>query len=327
MRTIRFLKTKPNVDFMRWRIPAISGSIAAILLSFVLLFYPGFNYGIDFAGGIMIEVRTPSTPDLGQMRTELGALGLGPVALQEFGGTNDVLIRMPAQEAEEAQQAAVLTVQTALREMVGEDISFRRIEFVGPKVSGELVVDGLLAIGLTMLAVLVYIWFRFEWQYGVGAVLALVHDISLTIGLFALLQMEVNLTTVAAVLTIVGYSLNDTVVIFDRIRENLRKYKKMEMAELLNLSINETMARTIMTAVTTLIALFCLFFFGGEVIKGFTFAMIWGIVVGTYSSIYVAAPVLHYLNLRSIGEKKANRPQPANERLADEAAANQANES
>lgn len=319
---IRFFKTKPSIDFMRFRTTAIGGSLAAILLSIVLVFAPGLNFGIDFEGGIMIEIETPEAPDLGDLRSRLNGLELGSVSLQEFGAPNDILIRVPRQEGENegaAQQAAIDAVRAELQAAVGDEISYRRTEFVGPKVSQELLTDGLLAIGLTLVAVLVYIWFRFEWQYGLGAILALVHDVVLTIGIFAVLQLEVNLSTVAAVLTIVGYSLNDTVVIFDRIRENLRKYKTMPMAELINLSVNETLARTIMTSVTTLLALFCLFFFGGEVIKGFTFAMIWGVLVGTYSTVYVASPLLYYLNLRSIGEKKASRPQPANERDTEEA--------
>ena len=314
---IRFLKNKPNIDFMRWRMQAIIGSAAAVLLSLILVLAPGLNFGIDFEGGIMIEIETPEPPDLSDLRNRLNGLELGNVSLQEFGASNDILIRVPRQTGEdegEAQQAAVEAVKAELASALGDDISYRRTEFVGPKVSQELLADGILAIGLTLVAVLIYIWFRFEWQYGLGAIMALVHDVVLTIGMFAVLQLEVNLSTVAAVLTIVGYSLNDTVVIFDRIRENLRKYKKLEMADLINVSINETLARTIMTSVTTLIALFCLFFFGGEVIKGFTFAMIWGVLVGTYSTVYIASPVLYYLNLRAIGANKANRQQPANER-------------
>ena len=211
------------------------------------------------------------------------------------------MLKMPGFGVTREEQAQ----QQRLAQLVGDDVTFRRTEFVGPKVSEELLQEGLLAVGLALVFVLIYIWFRFEWQYGVGAIVALVHDVVMTIGMFAVTGLEVNLSTVAAVLTIVGYSLNDTVVIFDRVRENLRRYKTLPIIELIDQSINETLARTLMTSLTTLIALLSLFFFGGEVVKGFTFAMIWGIVIGTYSTIYIASPVLIYLDLRSIGQKKA----------------------
>ena len=319
MRTFRLVPDKTEIDFMRWRVPAIGASFAAILLSVVLLVYPGLNYGIDFEGGLMIEVETPGPADLATMRSSLTALDIGQVALQEFGSPNDVLVRIGTPEVPEggdvddAQKKAVDAVQAEIGRIVGGEVTYRRIEFVGPKVSGELVMDGLLAICITLVGVLLYIWFRFEWQYGAGAILALVHDVSLTVGLFALVGLEVNLSTVAAVLTIMGYSLNDTVVVFDRIRENLRRYKAMPMVELINLSINETLARTVMTSLTTLLALLCLFIFGGAVIRDFTFAMIWGVLVGTYSTVYIAAPLLVYFNLRGIGASKAagdSEPEP-----------------
>ncbi|MCB9943116.1 MAG: protein translocase subunit SecF [Geminicoccaceae bacterium] len=307
---LRLFPEKPTFKFMRWQMLCMVMSVVGIVLSAVLAFYPGLNYGIDFEGGILVEVKTPGPADLGTLRAELNGLGLGQVALQEFGAADDVLIRIQRQEGgEDAQQQAVETVKNALNELSGEDVTFRRTEFVGPKVSEELLQDGMLAIGLSLVAVLIYIWFRFEWQYGVGAIAALIHDIALTIGMFAVTGLEVNLTTVAAVLTIVGYSLNDTVVIFDRIRENLRRFKSMPISELIDLSINETLARTCMTSLTTLIALLALFFFGGEVVKGFTFAMIWGVLVGTYSTVYIAAPILIHLDLRSIGRNKAEAEQ------------------
>ncbi|MCB2011716.1 MAG: protein translocase subunit SecF [Geminicoccaceae bacterium] len=303
---LRLLPDKPNFAFMRWRVACFAVSAVLVVLSAVIAVWPGLNYGIDFEGGILIEVKTPGPADLGTMRQRLNELGLGQVALQEFGAPDDVLIRVQRQEGDEgAQQRAVETVKVELAQLVGEDVTFRRTEFVGPKVSEELLQEGLLAVGLALVFVLIYIWFRFEWQYGVGAIVALVHDVVMTIGMFAVTGLEVNLSTVAAVLTIVGYSLNDTVVIFDRVRENLRRYKTLPIIELIDQSINETLARTLMTSLTTLIALLSLFFFGGEVVKGFTFAMIWGIVIGTYSTIYIAAPVLIYLDLRSIGQKKA----------------------
>ena len=303
---LRLLPDKPAFAFMRRRVPFFLLSGVLVILSAIIAVYPGLNYGIDFEGGILVEVRTPGPADLGAMRTHLNDLDLGQVALQEFGSAEDVLVRIERQEGGEgSQQQAVETVKAALVELVGDEVSFRRTEFVGPKVSDELLQDGLMAIGLALIAVLIYIWFRFEWQYGVGAILALVHDVVMTIGMFAITGLEVNLSTVAAVLTIVGYSLNDTVVIFDRIRENLRRYKTLPIVELIDQSVNETLARTLMTSVTTLIALLSLFIFGGEVVKGFTFAMIWGVIVGTYSTIYIASPVLIYLNLREIGATKA----------------------
>ena len=300
----RLVADDTKIRFMRMRFIAMAVSGLLVLASIVGVFYPGLNFGIDFKGGILMEVRTPGPADLGSMRAELNELGLGEVALQEFGAETDVLIRVARQDGEaDAQQAAVDAVQVTLDELVGEGVSYRRTEFVGPKVSEELLQAGLLAIGLSLVAVLIYIWFRFEWQYGVGAIVALVHDVVLTIGLFAFTGFEVNLTTVAAVLTIVGYSLNDTVVIFDRVRENLRRYRTMPIPDLLDTSLNETLARTLMTSLTTLLALFALYFFGGEVIKSFTFALIWGVLVGTYSTVYIATPILLQLNLRAIGAK------------------------
>lgn len=264
-----------------------------VVVSIALFFVKGLNYGIDFRGGILIEVGTPAPADLGQIRSTLGGLNLGDVAIQEFGAPTDVLIRVERQAGDaSAQQIAVDQVKEALNAQIGGDISYRRVEFVGPKVSGELIQAGTLAVVLSVIAMLVYIWFRFEWQFSVGAVIALVHDVALTIGLFSLTGLEFNLSIIAAILTIIGYSMNDTVVVYDRVRENLRKYRRMELTELLNLSINDTLSRTSMTSLTTLLALFSLFFFGGEVIRGFTAAMIWGVVVGTYSSIFIAAPLL-----------------------------------
>jgi preprotein translocase SecF subunit len=300
MSSFRFIPDRTAIPFLRfeWLGYAISGAL--ILVSLVLLPIKGLNLGIDFRGGILIEVRLPGeAADLGAMRATLGGLGLGEVALQEFGEPTDVLIRIERQAGdEEAQLAAVDRVKAALAERFGEDISYRRVEFVGPKVSEELFWAGAQAVIYALIAILAYIWFRFEWQFGIGAVVALVHDVIATLGIFSLLGLEFNLSTVAALLTIVGYSLNDTVVIYDRVRENLRRYKTLALPELLDRSINETLARTIMTSLTTLIALFALFVFGGPVIRGFTFAMIWGVLVGTYSTIFVATPLLLHLNLR-----------------------------
>jgi preprotein translocase subunit SecF len=300
MISFRLIPDLTSIAFLRYRNLAYVISGALMVLSVVLLPTKGLNFGIDFQGGTMIEVRMPGeAADLAGMRAMLGGLGLGEVALQEFGVPTDVLIRIERQEGdEETQLAAVDLVKGALAEGYGEDLSYRRVEFVGPKVSGELLWAGTQAVLYSLIAVLVYIWFRFEWQFGVGAVVALVHDVLLTLGIFSLLGLEFNLATVAAILTIVGYSLNDTVVVYDRVRENMRRYKALPMPALLDQSLNETLARTLMTSLTTLIALVALFVVGGPVIRDFTFAMIWGVVVGTYSSIFIATPLLLQLHVR-----------------------------
>jgi preprotein translocase SecF subunit len=308
MISFRLVPDQTTIQFVRWRNWAYLISGALVALSLVLLPTKGLNFGIDFEGGTLIEVQMPGeAPDLAGMRSLLGGLGLGEVALQEFGDPTDILIRIERQSGEEATElAAVDMVKSALAESYGEDLSYRRVEFVGPKVSGELLWAGTQAVLYALIAILVYIWFRFEWQFGVGAVVALVHDVALTLGVFSLLGLEFNLSTVAAILTIIGYSLNDTVVVYDRVRENLRRYKSMSLPDLLDRSLNETLARTLMTSLTTLIALGALFVFGGPVIRDFTFAMIWGVVVGTYSSIFIATPLLLQLNIRRpVGERAA----------------------
>jgi preprotein translocase SecF subunit len=300
MLSFRFIPDRTNIGFVRYQRLGYAISGALIALSLLLLPTKGLNFGIDFQGGILIEVRVPGpAADLGAMRAILGNLGLGEVALQEFGAPTDVLIRVERQAGgEEAQLAAVDRVKAALAERFGDEVSYRRVEFVGPKVSGDLFWAGTQAIVYALIAILAYIWFRFEWQFAIGAIIALIHDVILTLGIFSLLGLEFNLSTVAALLTIVGYSLNDTVVIYDRVRENLRRYKTMPLGDLIDRSINETLARTVMTSLTTLLALVALFLFGGPVIRGFTFAMIWGVLVGTYSTIYIASPLLLHLNLR-----------------------------
>ncbi len=304
MRSFRLIPDDTKIGFMRYQYWAYAFSGTLVLLSLLLLPLKGLNLGIDFRGGILMEVRVPGqVADLAAMRSTLGGLGLGEVALQTFGEPNDVLIRVERQEGgEQAQQLAVTKVKGALGDSFGKDISYRRVEFVGPKVSAELFRAGAEALGYSLIAILAYIWFRFEWQYGIGAIVALAHDALTTIGVFALFGLEFNLASVAALLTIVGYSLNDTVVIYDRVRENLRKYKAMPLGALLDRSINETLARTVMTSGTTLLALLALVIFGGPVIRGFTIAMIWGVLIGTYSSVYVASPILEHFNLRRTGE-------------------------
>jgi len=299
MRQLKLVPSKTNIPFTRRRTMALITSSVLAVASIVLFLTFNLNYGIDFRGGIMIEVKTPGPADIGAMRSALSNLGLGEVALQEFGAPDDVLIRVEQQPGdEEGRQHALTLVREALLQAIGPGIIERRVEFVGPKVSTELVRSGALALGLALVAMMLYIWFRFEWQFAVGAVVALIHDVVLTIGMFSVVRLEFNLAIIAAILTIIGYSINDTVVVYDRIRENMRKYKVMPIDELLDLSVNQTLSRTVMTSVTTLVALVVLYLFGGEVIAGFTLAMIWGVVIGTYSSIFVAAPVIVYTNVR-----------------------------
>jgi preprotein translocase SecF subunit len=309
MHGFRLIPDRPRLHFVRYRYWAYAFSAALVVLTLILLPTRGLNEGIDFQGGVMIEVGMPQAPDLATMRAALGGLGLGEVALQEFGNPTDILIRIEHQAGgEQAQLAAVDLVKATLAEQFGDEISYRRVEVVGPKVSEDLFWSSAWALGLALLAIMVYVWFRFEWQFGVGGVVALAHDAFTTLGVFSLFGLEFNLTTVAALLTIVGYSINDTVVIYDRIRENLRRYKAMPLPELIDLSINETLARTVMTAVTTLLALIALAVVGGPVIRDFTIAMIWGVVIGCYSTIYVASPIVLHLHLR---RESVEAPLPA----------------
>lgn len=298
MRLISLVPTNTKIKFLKFRKIAAVLSLLLCVASAGIFSAKGLNFGIDFRGGILIEIRTQGPADISKLRGTLSGLGLGEVQLQEFGQASDVLIRIERQAGgEKAQLVAVELAKKAL----GNEVNYRRTEFVGPKVGGELIEAGVTAVLLALGAMLVYIWFRFEWQFGVGAVVALLHDVLLTIGIFALLGLEFNLSTVAAILTIAGYSINDTVVVYDRVRENLRKYKQMPLTELLNVSINGTLSRTLLTSVTTLLALSALYFFGGEVLAGFSFAMIWGVIVGTYSSIFIAVPLLVYMKLRRTG--------------------------
>lgn len=284
-----------RIPFMRYRMPAIGTAVALLIASVILFFTVGMNVGIDFRGGTMVELRFEEPADVGALRSEIGGLNLGDVQIVEFGEPTDVLIRVEQQPGgEEAQQRAIIL----LRDLYDGEAEFRRVEVVGPRVSGELARAGLIAVVAALIAIMAYIWLRFEWHFAIGAVLTTFHDVILTIGLYSATQLEFNLSSIAAVLTIVGYSLNDTVVVYDRVRENLRKYKRMTMADLIDLSINQMLSRTIMTSVTTLLALLALAIFGGEVIRSFTIAMIWGIVVGTFSSIFIAAPLLITLGLR-----------------------------
>ncbi len=287
-----------SFEFLRIRRACIRASVVLVALSAALYFVLGLNYGIDFRGGTLLEARFEGAADIGTIRGLLRDLDLGDVAVQEFGEPTDVLIRVETQPGGgDAQVAAIERVRQALLERT-PGVEIRRVEVVGPKVSSELVIRGLAAVGLAVAVVLFYIWIRFEWQFSIGAVAALVHDVILTIGVFSALQLEFNLSIVAAILTIVGYSLNDTVVVFDRVREVLRRSRRKPLEDVLNLAINETLSRTVMTSATTLLALLALYVLAGEVIRGFTFAMIWGVVVGTYSSVFIASPVLLWLGVR-----------------------------
>ena len=313
MKGIRLVPEETNYNFIGLRFIAYVVSAVLILGSIGLTATKGLNFGIDFTGGTVIEIRTPETPDLGALRTQLNDLELGAISIQEFGAADDLLIRLPQQEGDaEVQQLAIQDVREALNDTFAEagEVDYRRVEFVGPQVGQELKQQGMLAVLFSLIGILAYVWFRFEWQFGVASIVALAHDAAATIGLFALTQLEFNLSTVAAILMIAGYSINDTVIVFDRIRENLRKYKKMPLPELFNKSVNEMLGRTLMTSGTTLLALLALYLFGGEVIQGFIYALIFGIFVGTYSSVFVAAPVLLLTNLKR-GEAVQAEPQGA----------------
>lgn len=302
MRLIKLIPEDTKIPFMGARLITFPISMVLVALSILMVSLVGLNYGIDFSGGTVMEVRSRTeVADTHAIRTDLGQLGLGEVQVQGFGQPSDVLIRLQEQPGGDlAQQAAVSKVKMAL----GDAYDYRRVEVVGPRVSADLRRDGTLAVVVSLALVLVYLWFRFEWQFAVGAVLTTIHDVVLTLGLLAVLHISFDLTAIAAILTLVGYSLNDTVVIYDRIRENLRKYKKMDLAALIDLSINQTLTRTIRTSTTTFLAMAAMFAFGGEALRGFNFTMLVGIVIGTYSSIVVSAPLLIFLNLRTGGGNK-----------------------
>lgn len=296
---LKLVPDNTRIDFMgkRWIGFVLSTVIIVACLACVAI--RGFNYGIDFSGGILIEARMAQAPDLSKMRETLSHLHLGDVALQNFGTSQDVMIRIGSQkDGEQNQMKVVEKIKSSLAEEYGTGIEYRKIDFVGPQVGDELIWSGSLAMVLAFAAIMAYVWARFEWQYGVGALLALLHDAILTLGFMSATHLEFNLTSVAAVLTIIGYSINDSVVIYDRIRENMRKYKKMPMDELLNVSINDTLSRTILTVMTVVLTTLALVFFGGDVLFSFSVTMLFGIVAGTYSSVYISAPILIYLNLR-----------------------------
>lgn len=294
-RGITFIPADTKIDFVGQR--AITWFVSAFLtvVPLVLVATVGLNMGIDFQGGTLIEIKTKQNPaDLADIRSRISGLGLGEVQIQEFGAPDEVLIRIASQPTEEEQQKSIARVKEAL----GESVEYRRTEIVGPTISSELIAGGTVAVVVAMIGIMIYVWFRFEWQFAVAAIASLVHDVTATIGLYAVMQLEFNVSSIAAILTIIGYSLNDKVVIFDRIRENLRKYKRMPLVQLLDLSINEMLSRAVLTHVTTFLAMLPFLFFGGEAIYGFAVAMCFGIVIGAYSSIFVASPMQLILGVR-----------------------------
>ena len=288
----KIIPVEPNINFLRLRRNFLIISSIAIIASIVLLFFKGLNLGIDFKGGTLIEVSTKNT-SIWELRDIL-SVSFNDVSLQEFGNENIILIRLQNKNNQESIET-INNVKDIIQDKV---VEFRRSEFVGPTISSELLYRGFQAVSFALIAILIYIWLRFEWQFGFGAVVALTHDVIFTLGLLSILNVEFSLATIAAILTIAGYSINDTVVIFDRVRENLRKYKKLELVDLFNLSVNNTLSRTVMTSLTTLLALFSLFIFGGEVIRPFALTMIIGVIIGTYSSVFIAVPTLLIFKFR-----------------------------
>ena len=287
---------KRNIPFNKFYKRFNILSLFLILISLVLLTFKGLNYGVDFKGGTLIELRSlDQTLNISDLRKSFNKLNLGDVTVKKFGNDTDYVIKFEKKQS--IEENFIENIKIELKKDIGNIFEFRRVESVGPKVSSELLKSGIIAIGLSLGAMLIYIWIRFEWQFSLGAIVALFHDIIITLGFFSLLSLEINLSIVAAVLTIVGYSMNDTVVIFDRVRENLKKFSDIKIYELTNISINQTLSRTLITSMTTLLALLSIFIFGGAILKGFSFAMIVGVIIGTYSSIYIANPILVRLNV------------------------------
>ena len=284
-----------NINFVsKFKIANIS-SIIIFILSIFLIVFKGLNYGIDFKGGTLIELRTDKSINASMIRDSLNSMNLGDINVKKFGKEGDYLIKVEQKSVN--NNSLIPTIKQTLSENLSAEVDFRRVENVGPKVSSELLESSVIAISLALAAMLFYIWVRFEWQFSVGSIVALFHDVIITLGIFSLLSLEINLSIIAAVLTIVGYSMNDTVVIYDRIRENLFKFTKISISDVSNLSINETLARTIITSMTTLLALFSIYILGGEILRGFSFAMILGVLIGTYSSIFVASPILKFFKV------------------------------
>ena len=301
------LEINKKINFVNFYKKSNFLSLGLIILSILILLFKGLNFGVDFKGGTLIEIRTENSAiNISEIRQSFLKMNLGDVTVKKFGKKDDYLVKIENTKID--KENFIESIKNDLSKDLGSNVNFRRVESVGPKVSNELLMDGLLAITLSLAAMLIYIWIRFEWQFSLAAIIALVHDVLITAGIFSLMSYEVNLSIVAAVLTIVGYSMNDTVVIFDRIRENLKKYTKISISEISNTSTNETLSRTLITSVTTLLALLSIYIFGGSILKGFSFAMIVGVIIGTYSSIFVATPVLNYtrVNQKTILKDEEN---------------------
>ena len=284
-----------NINFVSKFKKANIFSVLFFILSLLFIIFKGLNYGIDFKGGTLIELRTEKTIKASFIRESLASMNLGDINVKKFGKDGDYLIKVEQKETN--NNNLIPQIKKTLKENLNAEVDFRRVENVGPKVSSELLESSIIAISLALSAMLFYIWVRFEWQFSVGSIIALLHDVVITLGIFSILSLEINLSIIAAVLTIVGYSMNDTVVIYDRIRENLFKYTKITISDIANLSINETLERTIITYVTTLLALSSIYILGGEILRGFSFAMILGVIIGTYSSIFVASPILKFFKV------------------------------
>ena len=303
LRPIHLIPENTKINFLSYKFVFLLGSLAMVIISLLVSLIIGLNFGIDFRGGVLLELRSiTGNANISELRKDLERFNLGEVSIQEFGQPSDALVRIQKQEGDEKSQDAKLN---EVKNILSNSYEIRRTEFVGPTVGDELKKNGFWAVIVALVGILLYIWFRFEWQFAVSAILALFHDVIATIGLFAFTGLEFNLSTVAAVLTIAGYSVNDTVVVFDRVRENLRKTKSSDQLSIINKSLNETLSRTITTSVTTLLALLAIYFVGGEVISDFTLAMIWGVMIGTYSSIFVASAFLTFFNLRRTREEEA----------------------
>ena len=305
MKLLRLIPNNTNFDFLRIKVIAFLFSLIILSGTFISLMVNNLNYGIDFKGGILLELRSknPNSPNINELREKISTLNAGEVSIQNFGKDTDFLVRIQKQEGDQKEQ---ITMIEKVKSLTDKDYTVRRSEFVGPVVGDELKTAGIYAVLLALMSIMIYIWFRFEWQFSIAAILALIHDVLTTVGLFSILQLEFNLATIAAILTTAGYSINDTVVIFDRVRENLRRYKSKTHYFIYNKSINETLSRTVITSVTTLLALFIIFFFGGAVLSDFALAMIWGVIIGTFSSIFVAVSLLTYFNINK-GEKVDDR--------------------
>ena len=300
IRKFKILKKTPNINFINYMKFAFVFSIILSTCSIGIYFFNGLNLGIDFKGGIIIEAKSNNDINISNIRKKLNSLNLGDLSIQSFGSKYEILIRVQRQEGDEKKQINAINI---IKNTLGKNFEIRRTEFVGPTIGSELTKKGIYAVISALLAIMLYIWFRFEWQFSLSAIVALTHDVFSTIGLFALTQFEFNLSTIAAILTIAGYSINDTVVVFDRVRENLRRYKSWQQAEILNRSLNETLSRTLITSITTALALISIIFFGGEILKDFAIAMLWGVLIGTYSSIFISVGLISNIDLKKSEEK------------------------